>query len=79
MDDDSIRGPGADVSAPTLTVFGVPVLTDGNTEFEDNDAPISAGDFFAAAEGRLVDVKGVWDGAQLLAEEAELEDGLDDD
>lgn len=79
VDDDSIRGPGADVSAPTLTVFGVPVLTDGNTDFEDNDAPISAGDFFAAAEGRLVDVKGVWDGAQLLAEEAELEDGLDDD
>jgi hypothetical protein len=79
VDEDSVRGPGADVSAPTLTVIGVPVLTDGNTEFEDNDVDIDAGDFFAAAEGRLVDVKGTWDGTQLLAEEAELEDGLDDD
>jgi hypothetical protein len=79
VDDDSVRGPGANVSAPTLTVLGVPVLTDGNTEFEDNDAPISAGDFFAGAEGRLVDVTGTWDGSRLLADEAELEDGLDDD
>ncbi len=80
-DDDSVRGIGANVSAPTLTVQGVPVLTDGNTEFEDDDTTITAADFFAAAAGRLVDVRGTWDGTQLVAERAELEDEgeLDDD
>ena len=37
VDDDSVRGFGTDVSAPTLTVLGVPVVTDGNTEFRDDD------------------------------------------
>jgi len=82
VDDDSVRGFGTDVSAPTLTVLGVPVVTDGNTEFRDDDNPISAADFFTgAAAGRLIDVKGSWNGSQLVAEEAELENEgeFDDD
>jgi len=82
VDDDSVRGFGTNISAPTLSVLGVPVVTDGNTDFRDDDNSISAGDFFTgAAAGRLIDVKGSWNGSQLLADEAELEDEdeLDDD
>ncbi|MGB5621421.1 MAG: DUF5666 domain-containing protein [Gammaproteobacteria bacterium] len=82
VDDDSVRGFGTNISAPTLSVLGVPVVTDGNTDFREDDNSISAGDFFTgAAAGRLIDVKGSWNGSQLLADEAELEDEdeLDDD
>ena len=73
-DDSEVRGIATDVSDPTLRVAGVSVATDAQTEFADeNDAPISAPAFFAGAEGRLVQVKGVWTGAELLAEEAEFE------
>ena len=59
---------------PTLSVAGVSVLTNGQTGFADeNDAPLSAAAFFTGAEGRLVQIKGIWSGAELIAEEAEFE------
>ncbi|MEO1035158.1 MAG: DUF5666 domain-containing protein [Pseudomonadota bacterium] len=64
------------IAEPDLTVLGVLVRTDGDTEFEgDDDQDLDAAAFFAAAAvGRLVSVDGTWDGNVLLAEEIELED-----
>jgi len=70
-----VRGVAEDVNAPGFTVFGVPVATDAGTEFEDaNEAPITAQQFFDAADGRLVEVDGTWDGAVLTADQARLAD-----
>jgi hypothetical protein len=69
-----LRGIAADVAQPQLTILGVTVLTNGNTEFEDEgDNPISSADFFARAPGRLVSVDGRLEGAVLVAREIELE------
>jgi hypothetical protein len=63
------------VSQPDLTVAGVSVTTDSQTEYRDNNgAPIAAAAFFAAAPGREVKVRGAMVGSILLAERAELED-----
>jgi len=80
-DDSSVRGYAADLSAPTLTVQGVPAITDAATQFENDDNPIDAGEFFAAADGQLVDARGIWDGSSLTVERIEIEDEgeLDDD
>jgi len=80
-DDSSVRGYAADLSAPTLTVLGVPAITDTQTEFENDDTPITADDFFATADGRLVDARGIWDGSSLTVERIEIENEgeLDDD
>jgi len=73
-DDSEIRGIASNVSEPTLSVLGISVSTDAQTDFEDlDDTPIAAAAFFAAAEGRLVSVKGIWTGSELIADEAELE------
>jgi hypothetical protein len=70
----SIQGPASDVASPGLTILGTSVLTTGSTEFEDgNDNPITAGEFFASAEGQIVKVSGTWDGSVLVAEEVEIE------
>jgi len=70
----SIQGPASDVESPGLTVLGTSVLTTGSTDFEDgNDQPITAGEFFASAEGQIVKASGAWDGSVLLAEEVEFE------
>jgi hypothetical protein len=69
-----LRGIAADVAQPQLTILGVTVFTNGNTEFEDEgDNPISSADFFARAPGRLVSVDGRLEGAVLVAREIELE------
>jgi NAD(P)H-nitrite reductase large subunit len=62
------------VAQPQLTILGVTVLTNGNTEFEDEgDNPISSADFFARAPARLVSVDGQLEGTVLVAREIELE------
>ncbi len=70
-----IRGTAEDVIMPGFTILGVQVTTDAGTKFEDaSEAPITAQQFFDAAEGRLVEVDGTWDGAVLTAEQASLAD-----
>ncbi|MDZ7642860.1 MAG: DUF5666 domain-containing protein [Woeseiaceae bacterium] len=69
-DEASIRGFATDVMNPSFRILGLDIDTDGNTEFDD----ISASDFFATAEGRLVDAEGNLNGSRFLATEVEFED-----
>ncbi len=74
-DEVELRGTAENVSAPGFSILGVAVTTNGGTEFENvTEAPITAQQFFDAAEGRLVEVDGTWDGAVLTADQASLED-----
>ncbi|MGQ0835952.1 MAG: DUF5666 domain-containing protein, partial [Gammaproteobacteria bacterium] len=73
-DEIELRGPAANVAQPQLTILGVTVMTDANTEFEnESDGNISAAEFFARAPGRLVSVDGRLEGTVLVAREIELE------
>ncbi len=70
-----LQGRATDVASPGLRLIGVPVATDGSTEFrEDDDDTITAQQFFQLAPNRLVKVRGSWDGTTFRATEAELED-----
>ena len=73
----SITGPVANLEEPMLTVFGVNVLLDDQTEISGQN---SVSEFFAATiDGDFVEVEGRFDGGILLAEEIELEIEDDDD
>lgn len=63
------------VSQPDFILLGITVRTNANTEFEgdDDDAELTPAEFFAIAEGRIVEVEGTWDGSVLTAEEVEFE------
>lgn len=70
-----VRGTARDVVAPKLTVLGVMVETNANTQFEgDNDQTLTAAQFFAQAAGRVVGAKGTLSGTTLIAREVEFED-----
>jgi len=60
-----LRGIAEDVAAPEFSILGVRVITDGNTEIDP--------DFFATAQGRLVEVEGSTTGGSLVAEQVEFE------
>lgn len=64
------------VAAPTITILGVTIQTDGSTEFRDvDDSALSEAEFFSrVAAGVLVKAKGVeTSDTTILAEEVELE------
>ena len=70
-----LEGTAQNVAAPSFTVGGVAVTTDGNTEFRDtNGVTINAAAFFQAAPGRTVKARGTLVGNVVLATRAELED-----
>ena len=80
-DEIELRGIAEDVAQPQLTILGVTVMTNDDTEFEgEDDGDIGAAEFFAQASGQLVSVDGQLEGAVLVAREIELEgnDDLDD-
>ncbi len=65
------------IAAPTFTILGVTIQTDGSTQFRDvDDSPISSAEFFSrAAAGSLVKADGAEVTATtILAQEVELED-----
>jgi hypothetical protein len=71
----SLRAVVEAVNEPEFTLFGVTVATNNGTQFENlNDAPLTAGQFFDQALGRLVDAKGTLNGGLIQAEEVSLED-----
>jgi hypothetical protein len=73
-----LRGIASNVAAPQLTILGVTVTSNSSTEFEnEQEAPITAEQFFAQAPGKLVSAKGQINGTTLLARTLELE-GEDD-
>jgi hypothetical protein len=76
-EDTELQGFVTAVAAPTITILGVTIQTDGSTEFQDaDDAPLSQAEFFSrVAEGALVKASGAETGdSTILAEEVELED-----
>jgi hypothetical protein len=71
-----LRGTVRNLAQPNLTVLGVPVVTTATTDFEDS----TAAEFFATADGRVVNVRGTETSNTLLATDIELhEDGDHDD
>ena len=71
-DESSVTGPASNIMEPMLSVFGVPVSTNGSTEFED--AGTATAFFQNLANGDFVKAAGTWDGASLAATEVESED-----
>jgi len=71
------------IDADTLSILGVTIVVDENTEFEglDDNDDITQAEFFAAIDGtRIVEVEGVkLEDGTLLAEELSFEDDDDDD
>jgi hypothetical protein len=75
-DETELRGFVTAVAAPTITILGVTIETNGSTEFEDeNDQLISQAEFFSrVAAGSLVKAQGAeTSDTTILAEEVELE------
>lgn len=66
----SIRGVATGVADPGFSILGLAIQTDGTTEFENT----SRAEFFANAEGRLVEADGVMSGSQFIASSVEFED-----
>jgi hypothetical protein len=69
-----IEGPVMSLAQPEFHIGGIRIVTDSLTEFDGNDAPLTADEFFTIAEGRRVEVEGTWNGEFVRAEEVELED-----
>ena len=71
----SLRGPVQAVMQPTLTILGVTVETSAQTDYEDDDQPITAAEFFSrAVPGTLVEASGeAIATSTILADELELE------
>lgn len=69
-----LRGVVENVSQPAITILGVLIQTDAGTTFQANDgSPITAAEFFARANGRLVSVDGMVVGSVFTADEVEFE------
>ena len=69
-----VQGTAGNVAQPGFTVLGVAVTTSGSTSFRNSDGTsMNAAAFFAALPGRLVKARGSWNGTNLSATEAELQ------
>lgn len=73
-DELKLRGTARITSAPGLEILGVSILTDDQTEYSVNESPVGASEFFAVADGQIVEAKGSRQGASLVAKELELDD-----
>lgn len=69
-----LRGRVQQAAVPVLTILGVRIDTTATTQFRDDDTTISATTFFDRAADRIVEAEGNWNGASIIAHEAELED-----
>ena len=73
--DVAIRGIVDSVSDPDFTILGVTIQTIGATNFEDiSGASITAAEFFAQANGQLVEASGTLNGSIIVADEVEIDD-----
>ncbi len=77
-DEGSLLGPASaiDAVAKTLSVLGVPVITDAGTQYRDkSDNVINAAAFFGAiSTGSRVEVEFTQGGGTIVADELQLED-----
>jgi hypothetical protein len=77
VDDDSwVRGTVRNALEPNMTVLGVPVVTTPSTDFEGE---LTAAQFYATANGRIVKAKGLETANSITAREVEFEDRDDDE
>ena len=65
-----IRGTATNVADPSFQILGLDIDTDSNTQFSGT----TRADFFATAEGRLVQADGNLNGSRFIATEVEFED-----
>ncbi|MDF3012114.1 MAG: hypothetical protein K0Q78_318, partial [Cellvibrio sp.] len=66
------------IGVNTFTLFGRTITTDENTEFRAGDGEtITAGEFFAQAFGKHVEIHGSRSDGVFLATRVELEDDAD--
>lgn len=73
--DVALRGFVDSVNEPGFTIMGVSVSTGGATTYSDLDgSPLTAGEFFAQANGRLVEASGTLNGAVIVADDVQFED-----
>ena len=74
-----VRGPATAVTAPDLTVVGVPAVTSATTQFYgQSETPITSTQFFAAAAGgATVTLGGTWSGGVLQVTTASLPDATE--
>jgi hypothetical protein len=73
-EDVRLRGVVDSASAPSFTILGVTIQTNGGTQFESSsDGTLSADDFFSEAVGRSVEAKGTVSGGVFTAREVEFE------
>ena len=68
-----LRGIVQSVADPAFTILGVSIQTDAGTEYQGDNGPITAMEFFAQANGRLVSVNGALAGGVFVADEVEFE------
>ncbi len=75
-DEGLLRGAVSNLADPNLSVLGVPVITDGSTQFRDSaDNVISSAAFFlAVGNGSEVQLQFTQGGGTIVADEIELED-----
>lgn len=66
-----LQGVAENVAAPNLTVLGVPVMTTGQTDFRGFG---NAERFFSEAPGRIVRLRGSWDGNIFIADRVQIRD-----
>ncbi|MDH3532458.1 MAG: DUF5666 domain-containing protein, partial [Gammaproteobacteria bacterium] len=72
--DVALRGFVDSVSEPDFTILGANVMTVGATQFRDvTGTTMPAADFFAQAEGALVEATGTLNGATIVASEVQFE------
>lgn len=72
--DVALRGFVDSVSDPDFTILGVTVSTVFATTFADLDgSPLTPAEFFLQANGRLIEVTGILNGAAITADEVQLE------
>ena len=67
-----IQGIVTDVFKDTLILFGFTVSVGEGTEFYVDGEEISGEEFFETAEGQLIEVEGLVDGVEILAEQLSI-------
>jgi hypothetical protein len=67
-----LQGAVGNLAAPSFTVLGVSVTTNDHTQFKGPGGVKTAGDFFNAAAGKTVKVRGTLNGSTLVADQVQI-------
>jgi hypothetical protein len=67
-----LQGAATNLAAPTFTVVGVNVTTNAQTQFKGPGGIKTAGEFFSAAAGKTVKVRGALNGTTLIADQVQI-------